>query len=279
MTGDGAAAEHLAELEDAELVVRVDDGVPRWRFRHATLRDVAYASLPKRERRDLHVAVADRLVDDGHRSWAADHLEQAALAAMDLEPAARELPERAADALAEAGDRARRRMESRTAVDRYARALAMGGDESGWGVREARVLAGMGESYYWLAEYADAIDVLERAVNLGTEHDDPWTLALAFRFLGDIAINVWADVDRAEILLDRSLVEAERLGEPHAIARTLLFAGWVPWTRNRLPEAESIWRRALSIAERHDDRWGKFGRSARSRSRSATSIGSTKPRR
>ena len=100
------------------------------------------------------------------------------------------------------------------------------------------------------------------AVNLGTEHDDPWTLALAFRFLGDIAINVWADVDRAEILLDRSLVEAERLGEPHAIARTLLFAGWVPWTRNRLPEAESIWRRALSIAERHDDRWGKFGRSA-----------------
>ena len=128
----------------------------------------------------------------------------------------------------------------------------MGGDESGRGVREARVLAGMGESYYWLAEYADAIDVLERAVNLGTEHDDPWTLALAFRFLGDIAINVWADVDRAEILLDRSLVEAERLGEPHAIAALLFAAGAVdtePAPRSRVHLAPGALDR-----ERHDDR-------------------------
>jgi class 3 adenylate cyclase/tetratricopeptide (TPR) repeat protein len=257
LTGDDAAGEHLAELEDAELVVRIDDGETRWRFRHATLRDVAYASLPKRERRDLHVAVADRLLDDGHRSWAAEHLEQAALAAIDLDPSSRELPDRAADALTEAGHRARRRMENRTAIDRYERALTMGGDESGWGVREARVLAGSGEAYYWLADYPAAIDVLERAVALGTEHDDPWTLALALRFLGDIAINVWADVDRAEGLLDRSLEAAERLGEPYAIVRTLLFAGWVPWTRKQLPEAEAIWRRALAIAEHHDDRWAR----------------------
>jgi tetratricopeptide (TPR) repeat protein len=252
---DEALAERLVELEDAELMVRTDDGAPRWRFRHATLRDVAYSSLPKRQRRELHVAVAERLMADGHRSWAAEHLELAALAAIDLDPSSRELPDRAADALAEAGDRARRRMESRSAIDRYERALAMGGDQGGWGVREARALAGTGESRYWLGEYPAATEALERAVALGTEHDDDWSLALALRFLGDIAINVWADLDRAEALLDRSLEAAERLGDPHAIARTLLFAGWVPWTRNELDAAESIWRRALAISQDADDRW------------------------
>ena len=153
---EGAIDTRLQELEDAELLVRVDDGAPRWRFRHQTLRDVAYASLPKRQRRELHLVVADRLVADGHRSWAADHLEQAALAALDLEPASRELPDRAADALAEAGDRARRRMENRSALGRYRRALALAGDGDGWGVREARVLAGMGEAFYWLGEYPGA---------------------------------------------------------------------------------------------------------------------------
>ncbi len=253
----GAIDTRLEELEDAELLVRVDDGTPRWRFRHQTLRDVAYASLPKRQRRELHLVVADRLVADGHRSWAADHLEQAALAALDLEPASRELPDRAADALAEAGDRARRRMENRSALGRYRRALALAGDGDRWGVREARVLAGMGEAFYWLGEYPGATEVLEQAVELGTRHDDDWTLALALRFLGDISINVAADVDRAETLLERSLDAAERLGEPAAIARTLLFAGWVPWTRKRLEEAEAIWRRALEIAEANDDRWAR----------------------
>jgi len=218
---------------------------------------VAYAGLPKRQRSALHVAVADRLIADDHRSWAADHLEEAALAQIDLDPTSRELPDRAANALAEAGDRARRRMENRSATDRYRRALAMA-DAADWGVREARVLAGMGEAFYWLGEYPGATDVLEQAVDLGTRLGDDRTLALALRFLGDIAINVGADLDRAEELLDRSLEAAEHLDDPHAIARTLLFAGWVPWTRDRLDEAESIWRRALELSERHDDRWARI---------------------
>ncbi len=248
----------LNELEDAELLVRVDDSaVPRWRFRHATLRDVAYASLPKRLRRSLHLTVADRVLADGHRSWAADHLEKAALAAIDLDPTSRALPERAADALAESGDRARRRMENRSAVDRYRRALEMAGSADRWAVREARSLAGMGEALYWLGEYPRAVEVLEEAVGVGDRHDDDVTLTLALRFLGDISINVAADLERAEALLDRSLEAAERLGDPRAIARTLLFAGWVPWTRNRIEEAETIWRRALEIAEANTDRWAQ----------------------
>ena len=231
-------------------------GPARWRVRHATLREVAYASLPKRERLRLHERVADRLLAAGHPSYAADHLELAAFASLDMDPQDRALPERAADALLGAADRARRRMESRTAVDHYRRTLAMSGLEDGWGVREARALAGMGEARYWLGEYAEARDALERAATIATEHEDAFAVALALRFLGDIAINVEADLDKAEELLDRSLAAAEELGEPMALARTLLFAGWVPWTRGDFDESEKVWRRALEVAE-DDDRWAR----------------------
>ncbi len=217
---------------------------------------MAYASLPKRERVRLHQLIADRLLVDGHISFAADHLELAALASLDLDPDDRAAADRAVDALIDAAHRARRRMESRSAVDRYRRALALAGPDDRWGTREARALAGLGESHYWLAEYPAAIEALERAVQVGTAADDPWSLALGLRFLGDIAINVEADVDKAEDLLDRSLAEAERLGDPWVIVRTLLFAGWVPWTRDRYPEAHAIWQRALDLAE-PDDRWAR----------------------
>ena len=254
-TVDGSAnVKELQDLEDAEVIVRQPPA--SWRIRHATLKDVAYASLPKRERLRLHQLVADYLIDSGHGSLAADHLELAAIASLDLDPNDRAAPERAADALLVAGDRARRRMEIRSAIDRYDRALVMAGPERNWGAREARILAGMGEARYWLGEYRSATEALNRAVTLAEEHDDLFALALALRFLGDIAINFEADVDKAEKLLDRSLQAAEQLGEPWAIVRTLLFAGWVPWTRERYQEAEVIWRRALDMVD-PKDHWSR----------------------
>lgn len=256
---DGAAtAEELRQLQDAEILVRDDrsGAAPHWRLKHATLREVAYTSLPKRERLRLHQLLAEHLQSTGHYSWAADHMELAALAALDLDPNDRTPPERAVDALLSAADRARRRMESRSAVDFYERALAMAGPAEQWGLREARGLAGMGEARYWLGEYAAATDALNRAVNLGESCGDPFALALALGFLGDIAINVEADVDKAERLLERSLAAAEQLGDPRVIVRTLLFAGWVPWTRERFEDAEAVWRRALSMAE-PKDRWAR----------------------
>src|SRR5207342_1997507 len=149
-----------------------------------------------------------------------------------------------------------RRMESRTAVDYYERTLALAGPEERWGVREARALAGIGEARYWLGEYPAATEVLGRAVELGREVDDPFTLSLALRFLGDIAINVEADLDKAEKLLDESLAAAEAIDEPWACTRTLLFAGWVPWTRGDHEAAEKIWRRALEVAD-PEDGWAR----------------------
>jgi tetratricopeptide (TPR) repeat protein len=251
---EAATIVELQQLEEAEVLVSDNStsGTPAWRIRHATLKDVAYASLPKRERLRLHTLVAQYLDVNHRRSLAADHYELAALASLDLDPRDRSAPDRAADALLVAGDRARRRMESRSAIDRYERALTMSGPADAWGEREARVLAGLGEAHYWLGEYRPATEALTRSVELAERVDDPFALALALRFLGDIAINFEADVDKAEKLLERSLQEAEKLGEPYAIVRTLLFTGWVPWTRGRFDEAERIWLRALGLVEAND---------------------------
>ena len=253
-----ATADEVQQLEDAEILVL--DSQPgetyRWRVRHATLKDVIYSTAPKRERERLHLILAENLLRSGHPSFAADHLELAALAAVDLDPNDRTLPDRAEEALLFAGDRARRRMESRTAIDRYQRALAMAGPQERWASREARVLAGMGEAHYWLGEYSAATHALNRAVALGEKHEDAFTLAIAFRFLGDIAINFEADVDRAERLLNRSVVAAERLGDTWAIVRSLIFAGWVPWTRHQFEAAEEIWTRALSLVD-PNDHWAR----------------------
>ena len=114
-----------------------------WTFKHILTRDVAYESLPKRERLRLHVQVADGLEREDPGRWpqvVAWHLEQAALASLDLDPQDRTLADRAVKALSRAGDVARRRIESRAAIDLYERALALAGPEDTWGQREARIL-------------------------------------------------------------------------------------------------------------------------------------------
>jgi class 3 adenylate cyclase/tetratricopeptide (TPR) repeat protein len=249
-----ATEDEVRQLEEAEILVREHEShsVPRWRVRHATLKEVAYANLPKRERVRLHQLIADQQFANGHPTWAAEHLELAAVASLDLDEDDRTVVERAAVALVDAGDRSRRRMENRTAVDYYERALALAVPEERWGIREARALAGIGEAWYWLGEYPAATEVLDRAVELGRKIDDPFALSLALRFLGDIAINAEGDVEKAEKLLEESLVAAERLGDPWAITRTLLFAGWVPWSRGQHEEADAIWRRALEVADPDD---------------------------
>ncbi len=247
----------LAALEDEEILVSERRPHPRWWFSNEALRDVAYAGLPKRERRRLHAQVADGLIAGGDLDSAAEHLEHAALASIDLDPADRTLPDRAVGALQQAGDRALRRMEIRVAADYFERALAMAGARERWGAREARILAGLGEARYWRSDYTAAEEALARAEELGTSVGDPWTLANALRFRGDIELNVGGDIAAAQALLDRSLAAAEELGDPRVIARTLLFAGWIPWEREDLASAEATWRRALELADANNDRWAQ----------------------
>ena len=259
LVSPSATDDDLQRLEDEEIFVRDDRPKPRWRFRHQTVRDVAYASLPKRERLRLHVAIAEQLErSSGRLAWAAEHLEQAARAALDLDPNDRGLPDKAERALADAGDIYRRRMEGAAAIEYYTRALGLARPEVDWGSLEARVLAGLGEARYWRAEYREALDALLRAEEIAGRVGDPWAASLALRFHADIALNVDADVDEAERLFGEALAAAEESGDPGAISRTLLFAGWTDWTRERYEEAIATWRRAMDLAKERGDRWAQI---------------------
>jgi class 3 adenylate cyclase/tetratricopeptide (TPR) repeat protein len=251
----------LKTLEEAELLVRDADRPGGWRFRHEMLRDVAYESLPKRERMRLHEQIVDRMREAGvihkHPQGVAWHLEQAALAGLDLDPSDRTLADRAVEALAHAGDVARWRIESRTAIDLYDRGLALAGDEEEWGFREARILSTRGEALYWLGRFEEAGASLARALDLGG--DEAWTVTHASRFLGDIELNVRGRPERAAELFDAALVASKELGDPWAESRTLLMGAWVPYWRGDYDTAKAMFERALELARTNPegDRWAE----------------------
>ncbi len=241
----------LELLEDEELLLRDPERPAQWRFRHGLVQDVAYESLPKRERRRLHLLLADALSDDPgtaarYPRSIAYHLEQAARASLDLDAADRGLAERAVRALTRAGDLAMSGSDARAAADLYARAMALAGPERSWGRREAAILAHLGEARYWLGEFDPAIRPLRRALELAP--DDDAVRAQASRFLGDIELSVRADRDRATELFDQALSAARELADPRTLARTLLVAGWGPYWGGDLEAAGAMFQEALEVA-------------------------------
>ena len=253
----GPTDEVLEELEDEEVLERDQDRPDVWRFQHRLVRDVAYESLPKRERRRLHLTIAEGLSSDPKRAARyprriASHLERAARAALDLNPADRELADRAVDALADAGNAALEGPDIRAAEDTFQRALDLAGSERGWGLREARIMAGLGEARYWLGEFERAIPVLEQALSLGD--GDAAIRAQAARFLGDIELSVRGDAERAGSLLEDALEAARTLGDPWTLSRTLLVAGWGPYWSDDRDRARAMFAEALDIARANPQR-------------------------
>lgn len=252
----------LAILEDEELLVRDDEDRDVWHFRHGLVRDVAYDSLPKRERMRLHLRVADELSKDErlkarYPRVVAYHLEQAARASLDLGPGDRTLPDRAVAALASAGELAMEASQARPAADLFERALALAGSDRDWGTREAAMLANLGEARYWLGDFEAAAAPLERALDLGG--DDARIAAQASMFLGDIALSIHGDQEAARTHLDRSIAAARAVGDPRTLARTLLVAGWAPYWRSDLDAARAMFEEALDVARNNPkgDPWAE----------------------
>ncbi len=241
----------LGLLEEEELLLPDGDRPGVWRFRHGLVRDVAYESLSKGERKRLHLQVADKLAELPETSaryprTIAYHLEQAARASLDLAPSDRTVAERAVDALAKAGQLALHASQARAAADLFERALALAPPEKEWGTREARILAGLGEARYWLGEFEAAISPLERSLEVCRE--DLEVLAGASRFLGDIELSIRGNVERGSELLEVALSAARELGDPWTLPRTLLVAGWAPYWRNDKQKAREMFEEALAIA-------------------------------
>jgi predicted ATPase/DNA-binding SARP family transcriptional activator len=231
------------------------------RFRHTTIREVAYATLPKRDRARLHEALADWL-DDADRVTAlpadeavAYHLEQALELRRELgagEPVLQALGERAGRRLARAGRRAHARSEIRHAIELLSRAAAYDLDSGGH--ERALLLADLGEALRAGGELEAATARLAEARALAeAAGDEP---AVRRAELVALRIQLFTDLDltSAEVvpIAERSVAAFERAGDDAGLAQVWYLLGWVAWLSCRADEA----LKALEPSIRHAEAAG-----------------------
>ncbi len=167
----------LPRLEERALVAERPSsslrGHTEYQFKHALVRDVAYAALPKTRRARAHADHAAWIEQLGRRDelleLIAHHYrnavvgDDAGLAWADSPAEHAALQERAFEALLEAGDVARRRFAIAKALELHEEALSLAADE----VARARALAAIGDDHEaayhgdeaWAA-YQPALDLL-----------------------------------------------------------------------------------------------------------------------
>jgi tetratricopeptide (TPR) repeat protein len=227
-----------------------------WSFKHAMIRDVAYARVPKGRRAHLHVRFADWIqgipgAAEELVEILAYHLEQACrhsgVGRSDAPPPV----ERAVDALMAAAEKAERRAGVREADRYYARGLELVGEEETEQTLELRL--GRAGTLNRLGDFKAAGELFAR-------------IAEAAPALGREDIRGWALVKAANIELKQALPDDAR---PHLEEAAALGAklGVVPlqiwvlfesanlhsWVDGDLDPAVADLRRALALGDAGDD--------------------------
>jgi DNA-binding SARP family transcriptional activator len=168
----GDARASLDALVDRELLVPAPPeitGEQAWRFRHALVRDAAYASMPKATRAQGHERLARWLAANQARVPEADalignHLDRAHRAAAELGRASPELAAEAAKRLADAGGHAHRRGDLPSEIALLSRAVELLGEDD---PARGEPLAALAVAHFETGTLEDAVEAAEAAVALG----------------------------------------------------------------------------------------------------------------
>jgi class 3 adenylate cyclase/tetratricopeptide (TPR) repeat protein len=233
---------------------------PTFRFRHILIRDVAYATLPKARRAELHRAVADWL-----HSWAGDrisefaeieayHLEQAVrlrreIEGGDFDPAERD---RAVAALDASARRALAREDGRATRMFAERALAL---EPEAGSSRLEMQSMLAEALSRLNEFRLAAEIAAKlevdAAAAGRKDLQGRAILVKARGIwlrleGSDSTAAMAETERARVLL----AEANDI-EYLVIAHEQI--GWGAWWRGDLDGAEVAWTEMRRLA--HERGW------------------------
>jgi DNA-binding SARP family transcriptional activator len=205
-------------------------GDEMWGFRHALVRDEAYASIPKLRRARLHERIAELVAERADlRGADADelvghHLEAAYLATCDVDPEAAELGRLAAGAarrLEAAGRQAFEEGDMPTCTPLLGRALALMEPES---AGRFRVALRLGEALGWIGRREEGLEVLADAERSSRAGEWAGARLLVARhsirlfYEAQDPLHVVADIERAIAAL-----EAAGDDEGLATAYTLLY--------------------------------------------------------
>jgi class 3 adenylate cyclase/tetratricopeptide (TPR) repeat protein len=238
-------------------------GEDAFRFGHLLIRDVAYESLPKKVRADLHSRFAswvdhragERAVE--YEEIVGYHAERAYRYLAELGPVDERgtaLAELAADRLAEAGRRAFNRGDLPAAANLLARTIALlpVGDSRRPDLLQTLAVA--------LAETGVKLEEAEATFEQAIEEA---------RAAGDRGLEVRAatrrkyfwmlrspEANHADALeeMDRAIAAFEELGDDAGLAEALRLVGIVRMWAGQSEEALGVWERAVEHAQRAGDR-------------------------
>jgi class 3 adenylate cyclase/tetratricopeptide (TPR) repeat protein len=238
-------------------------GATEYVFKHVLIRDVAYESLPRRDRCSLHLRIASWLreasgLPEQPVAELAYHYEQAwrLNRSRAAEPADRRLAGLAAAYLGRWAD-VTFTYQARMAETLYRRAIRAA--EESAGAVDPRLLTslslGRAESLIELGRHREASDEANSARNLATRAGDEPLEARALLALGRIESDAGDDL-MARRLLQQALASFEAVGD----------VGGQAWATHRLSEAWSRedyirevehMREAYRLFDRAGDRWGR----------------------
>jgi DNA-binding SARP family transcriptional activator/tetratricopeptide (TPR) repeat protein len=218
----GGEARWLPDLEEKGFVRRRRHG---FRLHHVLVRDVAYASLPKAERAELHERLADWLDDRGEPDELVGyHLEQAYYLGAELRPVDRRLRRLAADAgtrLGAAGIEALKRGETPATVNLLGRATDLLPEHDAF---RRELLCELGRTLRIGGELPRAEKTLMRAVETARAAGDR---RIDLRARLELArVRFFSDPEgRADELLDiaaQAIPVFEAVGDDHSLGRVWL---------------------------------------------------------
>jgi len=249
---------HLAALTRKLLIrpARAElEGEDVFHFRHQLIRDTAYGAIPKGERARLHERFADWLNEHaGERSELEEidayHLEQAALAKLELGTRDPALDARAASALAVAGERADLRADLRAAASFWRRALFLLDSDD---ARAPEVELELALALTPLGKFDEAKQLLEQADQRAA---DPCVQA-AVRLVRLLARLVYAP-DGVPAAIRRACTDAiplfEQAGDHRRLARAWYARGEAEWVELQVQAATEAYANAAAHARLAGDR-------------------------
>lgn len=232
-----------------------------FRFRHILIRDVAYDSVPKQTRSELHERLADRMDQSGKdRSPANEaiigyHLEQAYRNRAELRPVddlARNLASRAARKLAAAGKETLARGDARAGANLLGRATTLMAttDPLLSGVRVS-----LGAALRAQGDMEGAASTFDEVLASPRARDDPQSYADALLERGWLRLNVdptgWATeaLDAAK----EAVTVFEPIGDDRGLARAYQLMTEVHFSRGQLAECREDTKKAIEYARRSGD--------------------------
>jgi predicted ATPase/class 3 adenylate cyclase len=248
----------LAALVRNELIRPHDAIADTFSFRHALIRDAAYARLPKERRSQLHERFAGWLDGRGEEfeEIVGYHLEQAHRWLAELGPAderAVDLAERAATRLLSSARRALARNDGPAAANLFERAESLlSADDP----RRLELLPLLGRALRDAARMERAEAVLSEAADRAREVGEEALAATAALALAELRLHA-ATVTRREVLeeVDAATRVYEKHGDEAGLARALALAGKLSFWAGHCAAAFETLDRAAGHARNAGDRY------------------------